>query len=309
MRRLLRRLPAALALAVVIGAGLYAIFAPSWERPPVEEGVARGPLEEGQLRAVTLNAWNLTQAERVPRLLAALGTTASLLAEDDARLPELIAAQELESREAVRALAAELDETHHFVSCECAERGDGRLCSAVAVAASRERFELSAHRCINLGRDWPDHGRCAVEVTLERAGGLPLTVLSVHLPWRWDGSSMARRLRSDASAEGPRVWLGDFNASEGSDAYAELTRAALRDARAGAPPTHYVGRRSDLVLVSRELGVVRGLDRRASFDALGPSSSYSTPWLPYGWTDRRCDDQPADCPLSDHLPEGAVLSF
>lgn len=64
-----------------------------------------------------------------------------------------------------------------------------------------------------------------------------------------------------------------------------------------------------MILVTRGVEVVRGLDRRASFDALHPAAPYRMPGLPYGWGARGCDDHPADCPISDHLPEGVVLSL
>ncbi len=307
--RLRRRLPAALVVAIALVAVAYAFVMPSWERPPIEQGTEAAPLELGQVRAVTLNAWKLAQPQRVPRLMDALRISAGILSDGGAPLPELVAIQEIESRDAARALTAALEATHHVVICECAER-DGRLRSAVLVAAAREGFALEGQRCIDLGAEWPDHARCAAEATLQPAGGARLTLLGTHLGWHWSGNeAMARRLRREASIDGATVWLGDFNAAEGSDAYTELTRAPLRDTRVGAPPTHYVGRRYDLVLVSRAVGVVRGLDRRASFDALQPTSSYSLPWLPYGFHDRHCEDRPAACPLSDHLPEGAVLSL
>ena len=304
-----RRLPAAFALALASMGVAYALFAPGWERPPADPGAAPAPpLEQGQLRAVTLNVWKLSQRARVPRLLDGLATTASSLARDEqSTLPELIGLQELESADAVRAVAAALEVTHHFASCACAERGDGSLRSAVAVAASRVEFVSRGHRCIDLDREWPDRPRCAVEMSLEREDGTTLTVLSTHLSWY--GGSMAGRLRQRASLDHPTVWLGDFHAEQGSARYAELSRDPLRDARVGAPATHFLSSRSDLVLVSRSIEVVRGLDRRASFDALEPSSPYAVPGLPYGWGERACEDHPVDCPLSDHLPEGAVLSI
>lgn len=211
-----RRLPAAIALAVLIGVLAYAALAPSWERPPADpNAAAAAPLAEGELRAVTLNAWKLRQPARVPRLLDALRTTAGSLAVDEqATLPELVGLQELESADALRAVAGAFEPTHHFASCECAHDGDGQLKSAVAVAASRARFVSSEHRCVDLERVWPDRPRCAVEMTLERADGGTLKVLSTHLSWY--GDSILSRLRERASVADDVVWLGDFHAGEGT---------------------------------------------------------------------------------------------
>lgn len=270
-------------------------------------GEAPGPLEPGDVRAVTFNAWKLSDPVRVPRYVRALERTGALLAADAPALPELFAVQEIESRDALAALREEVAPTHALVSCECAVGSDGRLRSAVALGVSRERFEVRGERCVELGRVWPDHPRCAVRVDLADETGETLQVLGVHMAWHLDNASMARRVREAIDPSRPTVLLGDFNTWSGRSAYDRLAAPPLRDVSPRGGPTTVIDRRVDLVLVSEHLEVGRTLNRRDSYDAVRPTSSLTLPGFPFGLTEQQCEDDPAACPVSDHLPEGAVL--
>jgi hypothetical protein len=269
---------------------------------------ARAPeLEADEMRAVTFNAWKLAQVERVPGAIAALETTASELGRggDRGALPELFAVQEIESRAAARELRRALSPTHSVAICECAQASDGSLRSAVAIAADRRFFDLESKSCIALGRVWPDHPRCAARMTLEHDGE-PLTAISVHMAWHVDNSEMAARLRDamepELRARSRIVVLGDFNAWQGTQAYRTLAREPLADSFPAGPPTHFTGGRIDWVLRGPGLRLVRGVDRRALYDALSPATDLYLP--------AACRAQgPPDCPVSDHLPEGAVLAI
>lgn len=261
-------------------------------------------LSPGELRAVTFNTFRLSQAPRVPGTIEALRTSAALLAASDRALPELIALQELESREAARAVSDALEPTHTVFVCECATEDDGALRSAVALAVDRSAFRVGSHRCVPLGREWPDHPRCAVEAEIRSSDGRALRVVGVHLAWHYDNAPMARRLRASvapALARHERVLvMGDFNTWPDSDSHVTMSAPPLRDARPGAPPTHFTGERLDYLFFGPGLSVVRTLDRRASYDALAPSSTLAMP-------DACAKRGPPDCPVSDHLPEGAVF--
>lgn len=292
-----------LALAV---SAYGSVSAMSWD-PSELGGSSRGGggLGAHELRAVTLNAWKLWHPARVAGYVEALRKTGEVLgAGDRGDLPELFAAQELESRGVVRALIAEVDRTHEVTVCECATDDDGSLRSAVAIAADRRFFMQTGQRCVALDRVWPDHARCAVVVDLEHEGRA-LHAVGVHLTWHPEDVAMAERLRAaiePAIASGdPVLVLGDLNAEPGSAAYEAIVRGSLIDTRRGAPATHFAGGRIDYVLASRAR-FVRGLARRASFDALAPGALI---WVP-GACSRGVS---SECPVSDHLPEGAVLSL
>jgi hypothetical protein len=127
--------------------------------------------------------------------------------------------------------------------------------------------------------------------------------VGVHLAYHVDNDPMARRL-AEALPEGrPLVVLGDFNTWPGRPSYARLAGGALRDACPGAPPTTPIARRVDLVLVSDGVRVTRTLDRRRAFESFGVRSFFDPVVLHHALTGRGG----ATCPVSDHLPEGAVI--
>ena len=305
MRR--RRAKVAIGLAVGLGvivAGCMATFRwrPDTLGPSRTERVP--PLAEADLRAVTFNAFRLSQTPRVPGTIDALRTSAGLLGGSDRALPELIALQEIESRETARALSDALAPTHWVGVCECASEDDGSLRSAVALAVDRSALQVVSHRCVSLGRVWPDHPRCAVEAQVRSPDGRALRVIGVHLAWHFDNDPMARRLRAviaPALADHERVLvMGDFNTWPESDSHVTMSAPPMRDARPGAPPTHFTGERLDYFFFGPGLRVVRALDRRASYDALLPASTLTMP-------DACARTGPPECPVSDHLPEGAVI--
>jgi endonuclease/exonuclease/phosphatase family metal-dependent hydrolase len=294
-------------VAFAISAGLYgwADSAFSWSADALgERGHDDAPaLAPHQLRAVTFNAWKLSQPARVDGLVDALRQTGRSLAAGERELPELIAVQEIESRSAARELARVLEPTHEVTICECAIEDDGSLRSAVAIAVDRSFFTQRSSECIALDRVWPDHPRCAAVVELEHEGRT-IHAAGVHLAWHIDNHEMAERLRAalDDRTDEAFVLIGDMNTWPGTTAYEVLTRAPLTDACPASGPTHFTGNRLDYVLASFGLRVVRALDRRASFEALEPSSSIVVP-------DACTHGRSSECPVSDHLPEGAVLEL
>lgn len=296
-------LGAALALGSLLAVGASALrWDPEGLGPDRPAHGAR--LRSDEFRVVTLNGFKLSEAWRIDPLVDALGELSHALASENPGAPEVVAVQELESRPAVAALRARLT-SHELIACECALADDGSLRSAVALAVRRDAFTVLERGCVPLGRVWPDHPRCAVEASLSHSGGGRIRVVAVHMAWHLANASMARRLRDHAlAAREPGealLLLGDFNTWPDRDAFDVLAAPPLRDARPGAPPTHFGGLRLDFLFLDG-LSVSRGLDRRRSYEELRPVSRL---WLPDA-----CDHPGStECPLSDHLPEGAVLRF
>ncbi|MGE0785978.1 MAG: endonuclease/exonuclease/phosphatase family protein [Sandaracinaceae bacterium] len=265
-------------------------------------------LERDQLRAVTLNAWRLANPARVTKLVDGLERSAELLATGSAaRLPEIFAIQEIESREAADALRDAVAPTHDLLSCECAHEKDGTLRSAVAIGIARDRLTLEGESCVELGRIWPDHPRCALRADVRTSDGEPLTIVAVHMAWHIENDPMARRLVDALPADRPLLVLGDFNTWPGRKAYDTLTRGRLRDACEGAPPTTPIARRVDFVLASDEIAIDGRLDRRRAFDAMGVESFLRWPVLRHTFRGPHSRSDADDCPVTDHLPEGVVL--
>jgi endonuclease/exonuclease/phosphatase family metal-dependent hydrolase len=273
------------------------------------QAAAAPALTAGEARVVTFNAWKLFDEERVPRFVSAVEETGRMLAASPSARPEIVAVQEIESREAEAALSLELRTTHWFETCDCDVLAGNELGSAVGLGVARDAFVVREHRCIPLGVMWPDHPRCAIEATVERAEGGTFSVVAVHMAWHPDNEPMARRLVAALPLDEDLLVIGDFNTWQGRGAYDALLDAPLTDARPGAAPTTVVERRVDLILYRGDFEVRRGLDRRASFEALDPTPSLSLPGLPFGLLATECEDEPARCPVSDHLPEGVVLTL
>lgn len=272
---------------------------------PARQDADIAPLGAGELRVVTWNAWRLHAPERVPGLVRAIDRVGEQLARGAEPRPELVAIQEIESREAIAALERELGADGFFASCECAHHIDGSLRSAVAIAV-RAPLRVRSHECIPLASIVPDHSRCAVLARVLDEQGRSFDFVGVHLAWHVANEPMADRLRRELAARdalGPRtIVAGDLNAWPGTDAFARMIEPPLSDARPDAPPTHFLGWRLDHVIHGEELDVVRALDRRWSHDTFEPAAAFLLP--------RACaHGGPPDCPLSDHLPEGVVLRW
>ena len=303
-----RRVVVLSVLVAVLGVTGTGFAALGWDPDELGERREGAPpaLAPGELRVVNLNAFRLGQPERVPRLLDALRFTGASLAHAEQDLPELIAIEEIESEAAAQALERALAPSHEVITCVCAQRGDGSMRSAVALGVART-LGVSARRCVDLGRVWPDHTRCAAGAELTtREGTHEVSAFAVHLAWHVDNSSMAARLAGhlhDASARGRAIILaGDLNTWPGSESYRTLTAPPLRDAVPSGPPTHFTGGRLDYVIASEALEVVRTLDRRATYERLRPAE---TVWLP-GDCGQAARER-GRCPVSDHLPEGIVV--
>ncbi|TNE43122.1 MAG: hypothetical protein EP343_34515 [Deltaproteobacteria bacterium] len=270
----------------------------------------RGPwVPAEQLSVLTVNTWKLREIHRVPRLVQALGTLGRDLGVPSHRhpLPDVVLFQELEDDKAIEALGKALSKTHSFHSCTCAKRKDGGTHSAVAIAVRRARFRREHTRCHDLGSLWPDHQRCAAAVSIVPSKGAPIDIVNVHLSARPGNHPQARTLVQIMKRSGylkrKRLLVGgDFNFGPGSKGYRVMTEV-LRDFfpkphKRGR--THWFGGRLDFFFVSEQLSLVRVLDRRKAYQAIRPASSLFLP--------RRCKlRDEANCPLSDHIPEGAVF--
>ncbi len=263
------------------------------------------PLGPGELRVVTWNAWRLKTPERVPSFVDAIDRLGAQLARASVDRPELISIQEIESRDALAALARALDDGGSFVSCECAIGIDGSLRSAVAIAV-RDPLVVEAHECIPLASIIPDHSRCAALARVQDADGRRFEFVGTHLAWHFANTPMAERLRHELAARdalGPRTILaGDLNAWPGTATFEHIRQPPLRDARPGAPPTFFLGWRLDAVLVGEAFEIVRGIDRRWTYETFSPAARWTLP--------RACATEGAPaCPLSDHLPEAVVVRW
>lgn len=271
---------------------------------PLKGDEALAPLEDDELRVVTWNAWRLHTSKRVPALVAAIDRLGRELSGAGDR-PELVTIQEIESFEALRSLERMLGEHGFFAACRCATNPDGTLRSAVALAV-RSPLVVRAHECIPLPGIFPDHPRCAAVARVADASGRELDFVGVHLAWHVINVPMANRLRRELAARGAlgphTILAGDFNAWPGTKAFERMSQPPLRDARPDTFPTHFIGLRLDYVLVGSGFEVVRGINRRWSFDAFAPAARFTLP--------RACVDRgPPACPTSDHLPEAVVLRF
>ena len=272
--------------------------------------VARG----GHVGVVTFNTWRLREPARVSRLYAALealGADMGLATTGDAplTLPDVIALQELEAEPAIDALAARLAPSHEFGACVCARNGDGSTHSVVGLAVRRGRFDVRAMQCVELGRLWPDHQRCALVAEVEPADAPePLAVTVTHLSSRpWSGGQ-AERLVAELRARGllsrpTALVVGDFNFAPGSHGYHALVSSSLHDAFSPSRGrTHWFSGRVDHVFCGSGLTLVRPLDRALAYRVVQPGSTLELPAA------CRRDDH-GGCPLSDHLPEGGVFRY
>jgi endonuclease/exonuclease/phosphatase family metal-dependent hydrolase len=279
---------------------------PAWDAASLGaiRDVAPESLEDGEIRALTINAWRLEAEVRVGALAEAVRELGASMGEGRDARPELIAIQEVQSPDALRAIERELaGEGGYFAACECSIRSDGSIREA-NVAIVRPPLVATSHECIPLGAVFPDHERCAVLVRAVEARGERVDFVSVHLAWHPSNASMARRLRRELASRGalgPRTIVGgDLNTWPGSDAYGALAAPPLGDAVPGGAPTHFAGGRLDYVLAGAAFDVVRPLDRRRSHDLVAPGDTFFPP--------AACERSgPPGCPVSDHLPEAVVL--
>lgn len=272
---------------------------------PVRATEAPAALGDDELRVVTWNAWRLKGPQRAAPLVAAIDRIGAALADGEHDRPELVTIQEIESLAAIDALEREMQDDGFFAACECASHPDGRLRSAVAIAV-RAPLTVRAHECIPLAGIFPDHPRCAVLAGVTDEQGRRLSFVGVHLAWHFASAPMAQALRAELRARralGPATIIaGDLNAWPGTEAFERLSEEPLRDTRPRAPPTHFLGWRIDHVLAGRAFDVVRGIDRRWSYETFEPTADLIVP--------RACVDRgPPHCPYSDHLPEAVVLRW
>jgi endonuclease/exonuclease/phosphatase family metal-dependent hydrolase len=271
--------------------------------PPPEPPPLLAP---GQLRAITLNAWRMSDPARVPKLVLALEHLGRSLAQSECALPEIFAIQEIESQEAFYALKHAIAATHDLITAECSFRRDGSMKSGVALGVARDAFCIERSQCIELGRIWPDARRCAIRADVRARNGSPFTIVGTHMAWHPDNTAMSERLLSALPIDRPMIVLGDFNTWPARRSYQRLVSGALRDACVGAPVTTPIKLRVDLVLVSYEWRVERALSRRSAFDAFGVDSFFRWGVVHHALSGRGHPDR---CPVSDHLPEGAVLAL
>lgn len=241
--------------------------------------------QPNDLRLVTFNAHHLRDAARATRYLRTVqAITAPLTDEGESPWPEVLATQEIESMEASEAWAAGLNATHHTLRCTCAQN------HIVALAVSRQRFEVHQEACISLGQLFIDHPRCAARIDVEDPRThQPMTFLSVHAAWHWNNHANAETLL-DAMPDAAFIALGDWNADEGSDLDRTFAMHGLHTLEWSRAGTHASGMRLDAIYAPSAWRLVDALTRQQAFDLVAPVAS-----------DEVICTRGA-CSISDHLP-------
>lgn len=253
---------------------------------------------------VSLNTWRLREPTRVARIVGALGAWERALFSSTSALPDVISLQELEGEAALAALRAELAPTHALHVEVCARTPAGEARSAVGLAVRRARFTVQSTRRLELGSLFPDHARCALVATLE-APDQRLSVVSVHLSSRPANGPQAERFVRELTEAGlldGRALLvaGDFNFHRRAAGYRALTRVLRDPHRAESRPTHWFGGRIDFTFASDGVELLAALDASVAFSVARPSDALDYP--------RHCErEDPAQCPVSDHIPVGGVF--
>jgi endonuclease/exonuclease/phosphatase family metal-dependent hydrolase len=259
---------------------------------------------------LTFNTWRLCDLERVPAMLSALRDIGHSFSPESstASLPDILLFQELECQTAQDRLENGLSATHWFAANVCARKRSGESRSTVGVAVNLEKFDILGTIALDLGRILPDHGRCALGVTVQsRQTGHTLQVVSVHhsphpLKYR-QTETLFRLFERHALLNADGIVLGgDFNFTTRAKSYRLVTSYLTDPFPHDRGQTHWTGGRLDFLFVNSNLMLLRPLDRKVAYEALRPAGLFRSIY--------RCSD-PAwiDCPISDHLPEGGLLTF
>jgi endonuclease/exonuclease/phosphatase family metal-dependent hydrolase len=259
---------------------------------------------------VTLNTWRLCDTGRVPALVQALKTIGSTFSPEvnTPQLPDILLFQELECQTSQDLLQELLDETHWFDAHVCARKRSGVSRSTIGVAVNRAKFEITGTMKLDLGRIFPDHGRCALGALLRsRTTGNTLQVVSVHHsphPFKYRQTERLMRLFEEYhlfEADGV-VLGGDFNFTSHAKSYGLLTQYLQDPFPDDRGQTHWTGIRIDFVFTNADLMLLTPLDRKVAYEALRPAGLFRSIY--------RCSEPTwAECPLSDHLPEGGIFTF
>ncbi len=260
--------------------------------------------------AVTLNTWRLCDPERVPAMVQALRDIGHSFHPESSHpiLPDILLFQELECQSSQDRLETAIAETHWFASNVCARKHSGESRSTVGVAVNRAKFEVMGTLALDLGRIRPDHGRCALGVTLRsRQTGQRLQVVSVHhsphpLKYRQTETMLEQFEDHDLLASDGMILGGDFNFTTRAKSYRLITEYLTDPLPKDRGQTHWTGGRLDFIFVNRQLTFLQPLDRKVAYESLRPAGLLRSIY--------RCSDPEwSDCPLTDHLPEGGILAF
>jgi endonuclease/exonuclease/phosphatase family metal-dependent hydrolase len=260
--------------------------------------------------AVTFNTWRLCDLERVLAMVHALRDIGqSLYPESPVPiLPDILLFQELECQNSQDLLEEALADTHWFAANVCARKRSGESRSTVGVAINRTKFDIVGTIALDLGRIRPDHGRCALGVTLRsRHTGQTLHVVSVHhsphpLKYRQTETMMRQFEEHGLFTAGGLILGGDFNFTPHARSYRLITTYLTDPFPQDRGQTHWTGGRLDFLFLNSSLTLLHPLDRKVAYTVLRPAGLFRSIY--------RCGD-PAwkDCPISDHLPEGGLLAF
>jgi endonuclease/exonuclease/phosphatase family metal-dependent hydrolase len=260
--------------------------------------------------AVTFNTWRLCDLERVPAMLHALRDIGQSFYPESSTsiLPDILLFQELECQAALDSLEEGLSDTHWFAANVCARKRSGESRSTVGVAVNRAKFEILGTIALDLGRIFPDHGRCALGVIMQsRQTGHTLQVVSVHHsphPLKYRQTETLFRLFEDHDlliADGI-VLGGDFNLTTHAKSYRLVTSYLADPLPHDRGQTHWTGGRLDFLFINQHLTLLRPLDRKVAYEVLRPAGLFRSIY--------RCSDPEwTNCPISDHLPEGGLLAF
>jgi endonuclease/exonuclease/phosphatase family metal-dependent hydrolase len=260
--------------------------------------------------AVTLNTWRLCDTERVPALVDALRVIGHSLypASPESVLPDILLFQELECQSSQDRLEEAIAETHWFAANVCARKRSGESRSTVGVAINRHKFDMLGTMALDLGRIRPDHGRCALGVNLRsRQTGHTLQVISVHhsphpLKYRQTALMIQQFEHHHLFGADGMILGGDFNFTTHAKSYRLITDYLTDPLPKDRGQTHWTGGRLDFMFITPQLTLLQPLDRKVAYESLRPAGLFRSIY--------RCSDPEwSGCPLTDHLPEGGVLTF
>lgn len=260
--------------------------------------------------AVTLNTWRLCDTARVPAMVHALRVIGDSLHPESLTptLPDILLFQELECQVSQDRLEEAIADTHWFAANVCARKRSGESRSTVGVAVNRAKFDILGTIALDLGRIRPDHGRCALGVSLRsRQTGHTLQVVSVHhsphpLKYRQTTEMMRQFEEHDLFAADGMILGGDFNFTPRAKSYHLLTTYLFDPLPTDRGQTHWTGGRLDFVFITPKLTLLQPVDRKVAYESLRPAGLFRSIY--------RCSDPEwSDCPLTDHLPEGGLLAF
>lgn len=236
---------------------------------------------------------------------------------------------------------------HWFGFCVCAhDEGQKTIRkysrSAVGMAIRLDHFGIKASQlrthCCPLPVQWKtswNHGRCAMLVELPIGPGKRLLLSSVHIstpttPRDKEVQCLLDVMRTKWQSGKEKqsvVFGGDFNFCPRSEHYKKITSQNTKPTSQVFKDTYSAKRgrtnpgmsRIDMLFTSQDIARVKSLDQKVAFDAVLHSSAGCKAPLSelklYTGLPCRCSRAKVKykrcypCPVSDHLPEGALYQI